>query len=378
MLDVGDVASNRVYLDHASTTPLLPEAREALLAGLELADPSRNHDEGLQARYALESARQRIADSLGARSREVVFTSGATESIVTATAGARSLDPNRQHVIHAAVEHAAVRESAAQGPVTVLGVDPNGMINIEEFAEAITEETCLVHLQHVNHEVATIQPIAELGELCRERGVLFHVDAAQSVGFVPVSFKSIGADFLSLSGHKFGGPSGIGALLIRRGLRVQPLIVGGDQERARRAGRENVAAAMGLAAAVETVTNDLVARQKRFGELTWRIRDWVGLTVGTSLLGHPTAASPQLVCVGIDGIEPQAVLLGLNSAGIAVHSGNSCSSEALEPSPVLEAMGVDAQHSLRISVGWTTTDEDISQLLDTLPRVIEDLRSLRS
>jgi cysteine desulfurase len=373
----------RHYLDHASTSPLRPEAATAMIEwlGTPHGDPARIHTEGMAARVAVEQAREQVAAFLGARSREVVFTSGATEAITTATWGASE---RGRHMVVPAVEHSAVRqasaafEEAASGTVTTVGVDAMGRVDPDAIDAAIRDDTALVHIQWVNHEVGTIQPIGEVVARCRERGVLVHVDAAQGAGRLPLAFGDLGADLVSVSAHKFGGPPGVGVLLVRRGLRLRPLLVGGDQERARRAGFENVPAIVGLGRACETLEPrrlDHEAEESR--RLTGRILDAVADEDGIQVYGDPVERAPHLVCLGIDGIEPQAVLLGLDQAGLAAHSGSACSSEALEPSPVLEAMGVDAHRSLRVSVGWDTTDDDIDALLEALPAVLERLRSLR-
>jgi cysteine desulfurase len=336
-------------------------------------DPGRIHEEGLTARHALESAREEVSRFLGCRSsREVVFTSGATESIASAVWGAAERGP---HQVLAAIEHSAVRESAAAaGDVTVVGVDAMGRVDPDDLLAAVRDDTALVHLQWGNHEVGTTQPVEEVVRRCRERGVLVHVDAAQAAGRAVMDFAALDADLLSVSAHKLGGPAGVGALLVRRGLRLRSLLAGGDQERARRAGFENVPSVAGFAAACAAIDVEAEAAASR--RLTDRVLAAVDGLDGAVVYGDPAGRLPHLVCLGILGIEPQAVLLGLDRRGIAAHSGSACSSEALEPSPVLEAMGVDAHRSLRISVGWSTTDADIDALLDALPKVIADLRSL--
>jgi cysteine desulfurase len=370
----------RHYLDHASTSPLRPEGRDAMVEWLSAApagDPARIHTEGHEARVAVEDARASVATLLGCRPRSVVFTSGASEAIAAAVWGA--VERAEGHVVVPAIEHSAVRLSSAQfgSSVTVVGCDRRGRVDPAAVLDAVRPgETALVHLQWGNHEVGTLQPVAEVVAACREVGVLVHVDAAQAAGRVPIRFDDLGADLLSVSAHKMGGPPGIGALLVRRGLRVRPLLVGGDQERARRAGYENVPAIVGwgaVAAALAGSCDD--ARQRQLSE---RVVTAAVEFDGVQLYGDPDPAGrlPHIVCFGIDGIEPQAVLLGLDQAGIAVHSGSACASEDLLPSPVLEAMGVDAHRSLRVSVGWDTTDADIDALLDALPRVIARLRAL--
>jgi cysteine desulfurase len=336
-------------------------------------DPGRIHVEGMTSRAAVEQAREQVAALFGARPREVVFCSGATEAIGAASWGA-AIDPGR-HVVCSAVEHSAVREWARRGPHSIVGVDGLGRVDADALIGAVTESTGLVHLQWGNHEVGTLQPVEVVA--ARPRGdALLHVDAAQAAGRVPIAFTGSGIDLLSVSAHKLGGPTGVGALLVRRGVRIEPLLVGGDQERARRAGLESVASIIGFGAAAAELADTLAEEQHRARRQTERVIDWARHTDGVSVLGDAGQRLPHLVCVAIEDVEPQPVLLGLDRAGVAVHSGSSCSSEALEPSPVLEAMGVDAERSLRISVGWSTTDADIDRLLDALPRVLGELRAL--
>jgi cysteine desulfurase len=365
----------RYYLDHASTSPARPEVVDAVLAWLRqpAGDPGRVHAEGLTARVAVEEAREQVAALVGARNREVVFTSGATEAIAAACWGAAE---RGAHQVVPAVEHSAVRRSAERhGEVTVVGVDRVGRVDPDALLAAIRPDTALVHLQWGNHEVGTTQPVTEVVAACRARGVLVHVDAAQAVGHEPIGFGDLGADLLSVSAHKFGGPPGVGALLVRRGVRLRPLLEGGDQERARRAGLENLPAIAGFGAAAAAVDIDGEGAEQR--RLTGRVLDGVADLDGVLVHGDPVARLPHLVCLGVEGIEPQAVLLGLDRAGVAAHSGSACASEALEPSPVLEAMGVDALRSLRVSVGWSSTDAEVDALLSALPHVLDELRALR-
>ena len=368
--------SPRHYLDHASTSPARPEAVEAVVRCLRepVGDPGRIHTEGLTSRVAVEQAREQVAQLFGARSREVVFTSGATEAIATAVWGASE---RGTHQVVPAVEHSAVRLSAARaGAVSTVGVDHLGRVDPDEVAAAIGADTSLVHLQLGNHEVGTMQPVAEVAARCQERGVLLHVDAAQANGHVRVDLHALGADLVSVSAHKLGGPSGVGALLVRRGLRLRPLLLGGDQERARRAGLEDLPAIAGFGAAAEVLTSSLEDEATRARAQTERILSAVAQLDGVVTYGDTEERLPHLVCLGIEDIEPQAVLLGLDRAGIAAHSGSACSSEDLQPSPVLEAMGVDAHHSLRISVGWSTTDDDVDAVVAAMPAVLAQLRAL--
>jgi len=325
----------------------------------------------------------------------VVFTSGATESIAAAcwgaaaraaddapgTPGASGTASTATHQVVTAVEHSAVRLAAARhGEVTTVPVAADGRVDPAAVVAALRPETVLVHVQWGNHEVGTVQPVAEVVERARRAGVLVHVDAAAAAGRLPIDFGDLGADLLSISGHKFGGPPGTGALLVRRGLRLRPLVRGGDQERARRAGLENLPALIGLGAACDALAAD--HRLQREADESRRLTDRLVAAAtaldGVHQLGDPDDRLPHLVCFGIDGIEPQAVLLGLDQAGIAAHSGSACASEALEPSPVLEAMGVDAHRSLRLSVGWSSTDDDVDAVLAALPTVLDRLRSLGS
>lgn len=349
---------------------------------LGAADPGRVHTEGRMARAALEEARSQVAEWAGTRPRQVIFTSGATESINAATFGA--LHEHRGGtVVLADVEHSAVREASARwgGETVGVDVDRTGRISVEAVAEVLSSrpDVRLVHCQLANHEVGTIQPVAEVAELCRASGVMLHVDAAAAAGYVPIRFDDIGADLLSLSAHKIGGPVGVGALLVRRGLRVAPMILGGAQERARRGGLENVAGAAGFGAVAAGLARDheveAVSAAARIDGLRSALRAVPGVTVYGA--ASPAEGLPHLLCIGVDGVEAEPVLIGLDRAGVAAHSGSSCSSETLEPSPVLQAMGVDAEHSLRLSVGWSTTSEEVEMAGRAFARVVAELRRLR-
>jgi cysteine desulfurase len=362
----------RHYLDHASTSPARPEVVEAMLPWLSFAaDPGRVHTDGRLSRGAIEEAREQVAASLGARPREVVFTSGATESIVAAVWGATE---RRRHVVVPAVEHSAVRDaSAAFGDVTEVGVDGLGRVDAEAVLAAVRPgETALVHIQWANHEVGTLQPMVEIVAGCRGRGVLVHVDAACAAGHVPMNFDALGADLMSVSAHKLGGPQGVGALLVRRGLRLRPLLVGGEQERGRRAGMENVAGIVGFGVAASMPVDE--NRERAHTEALIAAATAVD---GVVTYGDTVDRVPHIACFGVAGVEAEAVLLGLDQAGIAAHSGSACSSETFEPSPVLAAMGVEADHSLRVSVGWSTTDADIESFRTAFPTVVSRLRALR-
>lgn len=374
----------RHYLDHASTSPLRPEAVGAMRAWLTSGpwgDPGRLHAEGMASRAALEQARDQVAALVGARNREVVFTSGATEAIATAIHGAA---PRGSHLVVGSVEHSAVRLAAdalaARGTheIDLVAVDRFGRIDSAALGAALRPDTALVAVQWANHEVGTRQPLDAVVAALADHPALLLVDAAQAAGHDPIDFASLGADLLAISGHKLGGPPGTGALVVRRGLRLDPLLVGDDRERARRAGMENLVGLVGLGAAAAALVapgrlEEESAQQRRLSERIGAVMDAID---GVERVGDPTDAVPHLTCWLIDGVEPQAVLLGLDRAGVAAHSGSACATEELAPSPVLAAMGVDAHHSLRLSVGWSSTDGDIDALADALAPTICDLRAL--
>jgi cysteine desulfurase len=379
----------RHYLDHASTTPVRPEAHAAMAAWEEsgvTADPGRVHTEGRMVRAALEEARDQVAALFHVRPRQVVFTSGGTEAINTAVWGAIRSDPGP--VACSSVEHSAVRDASGRsGPVVPIAVDGLGRIEVGAVQEALEQcrslygrDPSLVHCQWANHEVGTVQPAAEVIEHCNHLGIPTHADAVAGAGHVPIDIDRLGADLVSVSAHKFGGPAGIGALIVRRGLHLEPFMVGGEQERARRAGLENVVGAIGFGAvaAVLAETGMLAGEQAAARRQTERLQQVATGIEGVSVFGDPVHRLPHILCLGVDGVEAEPVLLGLDQSGIAVHSGSSCSSETLEPSPVLEAMGVDADRSLRLSVGWSTTDGDIDAFEAAFSRVVDGLRALRS
>lgn len=357
-----------------------PVALEAMWPWISAADPGRVHTEGRMARVALEDARERVAALLGTRPRQVIFTSGGTESINAAVYGALH---SGRGVALAAIEHSAVREASARyaGHEVTLLVDGAGRILTDSVRVALEDaDLGLVHCQWANHEVGTIQPVTEVVGACRDRGVMVHVDAAAAVGHLPVAFDDLGADLMSVSAHKLGGPRGMGALLVRRGLRIAPLLIGGAQERARRAGLEDVAGAVGFGAAATELLADgrLEAEASVAAAQTGRLRGASLAIPGVDAYGpaDPAGRLPHLLCLGIDGVEAEAVLIGLDQAGVAAHSGSACSSELLEPSPVLAAMGVNAERSLRLSVGWSTTDADVAVAVRALPVVVARLRAL--
>ena len=366
----------RAYLDHASTSPLRGAARDAMRPYLEssFGDPGRLHAEGRATRVALETAREQVATFFGARPREVVFTSSGTEAVNTAVAGALARTPG--HVVTTAVEHSCVRDAVARGSaeVTVVGVDRRGRFDVASVIEAVRPDTSFVSVQLANHEVGTVQPIAEVCAALRERSVLVHVDACAAAGHIVVDFGGLGADLCSVTAHKFGGPLGAGALLVRRGLRIPPLLVGGAQERDRRGGIENVPAWVGFGAACAAVDVAVEAAAQRV--LIDRAASVVDRVADVERFGD--GSLPNVLCLGIGGVEAEPILLALDQHGVAVHSGSACSSETLEPSPVLEAMGVDADRSLRVSVGWSSTGDDVDRFVEVFPGIVERLKGLRT
>jgi cysteine desulfurase len=372
----------RAYLDHASSSPLRPAAFEAMLPYLREhhGDPGRLHAEGRATRVALEDARAQVAELFGARPREIVFTGSGTEAVNAAVWGPLSRRAGRPHVVTTAVEHSSVRDSVTRSAadVTVVGVDGAGRFDAAEVVDAIRADTALVCVQLANHEVGTRQPAAEVCAAARERNIVTHVDACAAAGHVAVDFPSLGADLCSVTAHKLGGPKGAGALIVRRGLRFAPLLVGGAQERARRAGIENVAGWVGFGAAcAATDLDDEASAQRSLIAAAATVTEIVP-DVDRFGADAPTASLPHVLCLGVRGVEAEPILLALDQHGVAVHSGSSCSSETLEPSPVLAAMGVDADHSLRISVGWSSTPAEVTRFVDVFPGIVERLRGLRS
>ena len=352
------------------------------------ADPGRVHTEGRLVRGTLEEARERVAALFGVRPRQVVLTSGGTEAINTAVWGTLAGTGGAAPVACAAVEHSAVRDSSARlGAVVEIGVDMVGRITAAAVDEALERSVAdhgrlpaLVHCQVANHEVGTDHDVADVVALCRRRGVMAHVDAASAAGHVPLDLEALGADLVSISSHKLGGPAGVGALVLRRGLRIEPLLVGGEQERGRRAGLEDVSGAIGFGAAAAALAEPgrILAEASESRRHTDRMLAAATAVAGVHPYGDIGRRAPHIVCLGVDGVEAEPVLLGLDQAGVAVHSGSSCSSESLEPSPVLEAMGADGERSLRLSVGWPTTDADVDAFIDAFAGVVGRLRDLRS
>lgn len=331
-------------------------------------------------RATVEEAREQVAALFGVRPRQVVFTSGGTEAIHAAVWGA-AFDRPGGAILCAGVEHSAVRDASARlGPLVTLAVDECGRIELDHVVAALraSPAAALVHCQWANHEVGTLQPVADLVAAARRAGVTVHADAVAAAGHVTVTLSGDTApDLVSVSAHKLGGPPGIGALVLRRGLRIEPLFVGSAQERARRAGMENVPGIVGFGAAAVALCTTLDREATTARAHTDRLAGTVLATPGTVQVGDPADRVPHIVCFGVQGVEAEPVLLGLDRAGIAAHSGSACATESLEPSPVLAAMGADPSHSLRLSTGWSTNDEDVDAFAAAFDGVVAELRALR-
>jgi len=377
----------RIYLDHAATTPTDPEVVKAMLPYFTDAfgNPSSIHSFGQEARAAVEEARDRIASLIGARSEEIVFTSGGTEADNFAIKGIAYATENRgNHIITTPIEHHAVMETCKSlerrgFEVTCLPVDSYGLVDPDDVKKAITDNTVLISVMHANNEIGTIEPITEIGRIAQERRVAFHTDAVQTVGHIPVDVNELGVDLLAMSAHKLYGPKGIGALYIRKGTRIAPLLHGGEQERRRRAGTENVAAIVGLGKAAEIAQREMDAEVKRLVSLRDQLIE--GLTEQiehTRLNGHPTRRLPNNVNVSIEFVEGESMVLNLDLTGIAASTGSACSSSSLEPSYVLLALGLSKKlslGSLRFTLGRETTEEELNRVIHILPEIVARLRA---
>jgi len=379
----------RIYLDHNATTPLLPAVIERMMAVLrdEFGNPSSVHHFGQQAKALLDDARSEVANLIGAEPSEVLFTSGGTEADNIAIRGAAEAleTTGRRHLVASAIEHEAVLNTlkalAKRGwRTTLLTVDQSGIASPAALREALAEDTAVVSVMHANNEIGTIQPIAELARLAHERGALFHTDAVQSAGKIPVDVKALGVDLLSMSAHKFYGPKGVGALWIRRGLRVMPLLTGGRQERSRRAGTENVAGIVGMGVAARTASGKMEDEGRRLSALRDRLEAGILRSVpGTAVNGSASARVPNTTNISFDRTEAESLLIALDLQGVAVSTGSACSSGTLEPSHVLKAMGFNShrtQNSIRFSLGAANTEAEIVRVIGVLPGIVEKLRSL--
>ncbi len=378
----------KVYLDHNATTPTHPLVLEAMLPYYRdiFGNASSVHAFGREARNAIEGAREKVATFIEASPEEIVFTSGGTESDNFAIRGITSAwEKEGKHIIASSIEHHAVlnvcKELAKKAfKVTYLPVDKFGLINPEDVKKAITDETILITVMHANNEIGTIEPISEVGKMAKEKGIPFHTDAVQTIGKIPVSVKELNVDLLSLSGHKIYGPKGIGALYIRKGTKIKPLIVGGHHERNRRAGTENVPCIMGLAKAIELASLEMKEGNQKIKALRDNLEKGIKESLDNVYLnGHPTERLPNTLNLSFEFVEGESIVLNLDLEGIAVSTGSACTSGSLEPSHALKAMGINPaviQGSLRFSLGRNNSEEDIQYVLEVLPGIISRLREM--
>jgi cysteine desulfurase len=372
----------QTYLDAASTTPLHPEARVALLDALDrFGDPSRMYGRARRARLLLDQSRERVAAAVGAAADQVVFTSGGTEAANLAVTGLARAARRRRHLVVSAVEHTAVlapaRALAGQGfEVTEVGVDRTGRVDPDELAAAVRDDTLLVCLQHANHEVGTVQPVREAAGHAHERGALLLVDACQTIGRLPVDAEELGADLLLGSGHKCYGPPGSGFLVVGRRARLRPVLLGDEREHRRRAGMENLPGVAAMAAALAARVAEAPVERDRMAALAARLRAGLAAIPEVVVHGHPSQRLPHLVAFSVLYVEGEALLLLLDSKGIAVHSGSSCTADTQEPSHVLAAMGAITHGSVRASFLADTSEADVDRLLEVLPAAVADLREM--
>ena len=378
----------KVYMDNAATTKLSPDVLNAMMPYLTdiYGNASSVHAFGREAREGVEHARNQVAAAINASPDEIFFTAGGTESDNMAIKGvAHKYAKKGKHIITTAIEHHAVLHTCEalekEGyEVTYLPVDEDGLISVEQVKAAMRDDTLLVTVMFANNEVGTIEPIAEIGALCRERNVLFHTDAVQAVCHVPIDVKVMNIDLMSISAHKFHGPKGIGALYCRKGIVLEPVIVGGAQERKRRAGTENVAGIVGLGAAIERAHKNMSADMARVSALRDKLISGILKNIPyVKLNGHPTQRLPQNVNFSIRYIEGESILLMLDINGIAASSGSACTSGSLDPSHVLLAMGIPheiAHGSLRLTLSDMTTDEEVDYGRETLTKIVNRLRDM--
>jgi cysteine desulfurase len=378
----------RIYLDYAATTPVHPDVLKAMLPYFTDAfgNPSSIHSFGQEAKEAIVAARAKVARLIGAQAEEIVFTSGGTEADNFALHGVYVANMSKgNHIITTAVEHHAVLEMCKSlgkigAKITYLPVDKYGMVDPAEVEQAITPETILISVMHANNEVGTIEPIAEIGKIAHEAGILFHTDAVQTAGHIPIDVNELEVDLLSISAHKLYGPKGIGALYIRKGTKITPFMLGGGQEKGRRSGTENTPGIVGFGKAAEIARQEMSAEALRLTGLRDKLITGLQQNIeNIQLNGHPVQRLPNNVNISVSFIEGESMLLNLDMEGIAASTGSACSSASLEPSHVLLAVGCSheqAHGSLRFTLGkWTTSDE-IDKVLDVLPRIVKKLRAM--
>nr|HET6901734.1 cysteine desulfurase NifS [Ktedonobacteraceae bacterium] len=377
-----------IYLDHAATTALDPRVLDAMLPYFttEYGNASSIYTLGRHAMQAIDRAREQVADILGCRPTEISFTGCGSESDNLAIKGmAYAAQKKGNHLITSSIEHHAVLHTCQYldrfgFKTTYLPVDSYGRVDPADVERAITDQTILVSVMYANNEVGTIEPVAEIGRICRAKKIPFHIDAVQAGGTLPLDVAALNADLLSLSAHKFYGPKGVGILYVRQGMRLLPQLQGGSQERGRRAGTENVAGIVGAATALRLAYEELSQVTPRIIALRNRLIDGLLTIPGSQLTGHPTDRLPNNASFCFDGVEGESILLNLDMLGVAASTGSACTSGSVDPSHVLMAMGLppEAVHgSLRLTLGKGNTDADIDMILSTLSGIIEKLRGLR-
>ena len=378
----------RIYLDYAATTPTHPEVVKAMLPYFTDAfgNPSSIHSLGQETKAAVEEARDKVAHLIGARSEEIVFTSGGTEADNFAVKGVAYANRQRgNHIITTSIEHHAVLEPCkfleGQGfEVTYLPIDKYGLVDPEDIRKAITDKTILISVMHANNEIGTIEPIPEIAKIAQRQEIYFHTDAVQTTGHIPVNVDVLGVDLLSISAHKIYGPKGIGALYIRKGTRIVPFMHGGEQERGRRASTENVPAIVGFGKAVEIAEKEMKDEMKCLTSLRDElIRGLFERIEGIYLNGHPSLRLPNNVNMSVEFVEGESMAISLDLDGIAASTGSACASNAVEASHVLLALGLPpwlCHGSLRLSLGRETTREDVDRVLEVLPRIVSRLRAM--
>ena len=378
----------KVYLDNAATTPLLPEVREVMIPYLDetFGNPSSLHEWGDAPREAVEVARAQVAQLIGANSEEIIFTGSGTESNNFAIKGVALAQQNKgKHVVVSAIEHFSVLHSARTlekwgFELSLIPVDKYGVVDPEDVRKSLRKDTVLVSVMHANGEVGTIESIQKIAKITRESNVVFHTDAVATAGTIPVDVKELGVDALSLAGNQFYGPKGVGALWVRRGVRIMPLLDGGVQEGGRRAGTENVPAIVGLGKAAELATTNMAARIESLTQLRDRLLTELPAKIDHIVVtGHPQNRLPGHASFCVEFIEGESMLMLLNSKGVAVSSGSACTSRALKASHVLIAMGIPhelAQGSLLFSFGLDNTPEDMDYVLEVLPPIVDRLRQM--
>jgi cysteine desulfurase len=379
----------RIYLDHNATTPPSAAVVDRMAAVLreEFGNPSSVHHFGQRAKATLDEARTQVATLLGADPSEIVFTGSGTEGDNVAIRGvAEALETSgRRHIIVSSIEHEAVLNtvkalSRRGWRTTLLPVDASGIVSPDELRRALADDTVLVSIMHANNEIGTIQPVLELAKIAREHPAVFHTDAVQTAGKIPIDIRALGVDLLTISGHKFYGPKGVGALWIRRGVRLQSPLTGGRQERGRRSGTENVAGIAGLGVAAREALSKMDREQVRLAALRDKLESGILSRVpGTARNGALEPRVANTTNISFDRTEAESLLIALDLEGIAVSTGSACSSGTLEPSHVLKAMGLPphrTQNSIRFSLGAANTDEDIERVVGVLPGIVEKLRNL--